>query len=55
MINKEAYIFRFLFIGDGATNYRTPLLNKLVSGKNLSVADLELVDCHGYLADGKKR
>ena len=33
MIKKEVYNFALLFIGDGATISRTPLLNRLVSGK----------------------
>ena len=41
-----------LFLGDGATISRVPLLNNLVSGKNLPVAVLELVDCKGHLAYG---
>ena len=41
-----------LFLGDGATISRAPLLNILVSGKNLPVAVLELVDCQGHLSDG---
>ena len=41
-----------LFIGDGATISIVPLLNLLVSGKNLPVAVLELVDFQGHLADG---
>ena len=40
-----------LFLGDGATISRVPLLNILVSGKNLPVAILELVDFQGHLAD----
>ena len=49
---KESEIFGLLFLGDGATIYRVPLLNILVSGKNLHVAVLELLDCQGHLADG---
>ena len=41
-----------MFIGDGDTLYITPLLNILVSGKNLSVAVLELVECQGRLEYG---
>ena len=41
-----------LFLGDGATISRVPLLNILVSEKNLPVALLELVDSQGHLADG---
>ena len=33
LIEKESDIFRLLFIGDGATISRVPLLNILVSGK----------------------
>ena len=32
---------------------RVPLLHILVSGKNLPVAVLELVDCQGHLSDGE--
>ena len=45
LIEKESDIFGSLFLGDGATISRVPLLNILVSGKNLPVAVLELVDC----------
>ena len=33
LIEKESDIFGFLFLGDGATISRAPLLNILVSGK----------------------
>ena len=46
LIKKESDIFELLFLGDGATIYRITLLNILVSGNNLQVAALELVDCH---------
>ena len=49
LIEKESDIFGLLFLGDGATISRFPLLNILVSGKNLPG---ELVDCQGHLADG---
>ena len=52
LIEKESEIFGLLFLGDGATISRVPLLSILVSGKNLPVAVLELVDCQGHLADG---
>ena len=52
LIEKESEIFGLLFLGDGATISIVPLLNILVSGKNLPVAVLELVDCQGHLADG---
>ena len=52
LIEKESEIFGLLFLGDGVTISRVPLLNILVSGKNLPVAVLELVDCQGHLADG---
>ena len=45
----------FLFLGDGATIYGVPLLKILVSGKNLPVALLELVDCQVHLADGGEK
>ena len=41
-----------LFLGDGVTISRVLLLNILVSGRNLPVAILELVDFQGHLADG---
>ena len=50
LIEKESGIFGFLFRGDGATISRVPLLDILVSGKNIPVAVLELVDCQGHLA-----
>ena len=55
LIEKESDIFGLLFLVDGATISRVPLLNIFVSGKNLFVAVLELFDCQGNLADGGKR
>ena len=52
LIEKESDIFGLLFLGYGATISRVPLLNILVSGKNLPVAVLEFVGCQGHLADG---
>ena len=40
LIEKESDIFGLLFLGDGAPISRFPLLNILVSGKNLPVAVL---------------
>ena len=54
MINNEAYIFGFLFLGDGAAIPRNPLLNILVSGKNLPVEVLELDGFQGHLEDSEK-
>ena len=51
-IEKDSEIFGLFFLGDGATISRVPLLNILVSGKNLPVAVLELVDCQVHLSDG---
>ena len=53
LIEKESEIFGLLFLGDGAIISRVPQLNILVSGKNLPVAVLELVDCQGHLADDR--
>ena len=52
LIEKESEIFGLLFLGDGAIISRFPLFNILVSGKNIPVAVLELVDCQGHLSDG---
>ena len=52
LIEKEFEIFGLLFLGDGAKISRVPLLNILVSGKNIPVAVLELVGCQGHLAYG---
>ena len=52
LIEKESDIFGLLFLGDGTTISRVPLLNILVSGKKLPVAVLELVYFQGHLADG---
>ena len=52
LIKKESDIFGFSFLGDCAIISRIPLLNILVSGKNLPVAVLEIVDCQVQLADG---
>ena len=55
LIKKESDIFGLLFLVDGVTISRIPLLEILVSGKDLPVAVLELVDCQVHLADcGKK-
>ena len=55
MIKKEAEIFGLLFLGDGATISRFPLLNILDSAKNIPVSVLEIVDCKGHLDDGNKK
>ena len=55
MIKKEAKIFGLLFLGDGATISRCPLLNILDSAKNILVDVLDIVDCQGYLAEGNKK
>ena len=55
LIKKESDIFGFLFLGDGATISRVPLLNILVSRTNLPVSVLELVYCQGHLEDGGKK
>ena len=52
MIKKEAEIFGLLFLGDGATFLRCPLLNILASGENIVVAVLEIVDSQGHIAYG---
>ena len=49
LIKKESDIFGFLFLGDGATISRVSLLKILVSGKNVPVAVLELVDFQVHL------
>ena len=55
MLKKEADIFELLFLGDGATISRFPLLNILASEKNIPVAVLEIVDCQGHLSCGNKK
>ena len=55
MIKKEADIFGLLFLGDGATISRCPLLNILCSAKNIPVAVLEIFDCQGHLSLGNKK
>ena len=52
LTKNESDIFGLLFLGDSATIFRIPLLNILVSGKNLPVAVLEPFYCQGHLADG---
>ena len=52
IINNRADILGLLFLDDGATIFITPLLNILVSGKNLPVAVFKLVGCQGNLPDG---
>ena len=51
----EADIFGLLFLGDGATISRCPLLNILASKKNISVSVLTIVDCQGHLAWGNEK
>ena len=55
MIKKEADIFGLLFLGDGATISRCPLLNILASSKNIPVAALKIVDCQVRRARGYKK
>ena len=55
MIKKEADIFGLLFLGDGATISRCPLLNILCSTKKIPVAVLEIVYCQGHLSLGNKK
>ena len=55
MIKKEAEIFGLLFLGDGATISRCPLLNILASAKNLPADVLEIIYFQGHLADGNKK
>ena len=55
MIKKETEIFGLLFLGDGVTISRCPLLNILASENNITVAVLEIVDCQGHIADGNKK
>ena len=55
MIKKEAEIFGLLFLGDGTTISRCPLLNILASVKNIPVDVLEIVYCQGNLARGYKK
>ena len=52
MIKKWSDIFGLLFLGDGATISRIPLLKVLVSGENVPVAVSEHVGFWGHLADG---
>ena len=52
VIKNEEESFGFLFIGGSDTIPRAPLLNILVSDKNLSASVLELVDFQERLADG---
>ena len=55
MIKKEADIFGLLFLGDGATISRCPLLNILASAKSITVAVLEIVYFQGHLSQGNKK
>ena len=55
MIKKEAEIFWFLSLGDGATIPRYQLLNILVFATNIPVAVLDIADCQGHLDDGNKK
>ena len=43
MINKEEDLFGLLFIGDGATISRTPLLKIMVYGKSIPVSIYNLL------------
>ena len=44
-----------LFLGDGSTISRRPLLNIIAYAKNIPVSVLENFDCQGHLADGNKK
>ena len=55
LIKKEYDIFGLLFLGDGATISRIPLLKILFSKKKLPVAVLELVDYQVHLEDGGEK
>ena len=55
LIKKYSDIFLLLFLGDGATISRIPLMDILVSGNNLPVAVLELFDFQGHLSDGGEK
>ena len=55
MLIKEAEIFGLIFLGDGTTISRCPLLKILCSAKNIPVAVLEIVDCQGHLSQGNKK
>ena len=54
MIKKELEILGLLSLGDGAKISRFSLLNILVSGKDIPVSILKIVDCQGHLPDGNK-
>ena len=55
IIKKEAEIFELLFLGDGATISKYPLLNIMTSARNIPVSVLEFFDCQVHLADGNKK
>ena len=55
MTKKEAEIFWLLILGYGAIISGCPLLNILDSGGNIQVNILEILDCQGHLAYGKKK
>ena len=55
MIKKEDDIFGLLFLVDGATISRCPLLNILASTKYIPVDALKIIDCHVHLAQGYKK
>ena len=55
MIKKESDIFGLLFLGDGVTISRCPLLNILDYEKNIPVAVLEIADYQGHLSRGYKK
>ena len=55
IIKKEADIFGLLFLGDGSTISRCPLINILDSGGEIPVSVLEIVYFQGHLSDGNKK
>ena len=55
MIKKKAETFWLLFLGEGATISRCPLLNILDSAKNIPVTILEIFYFQGCLADVNKK
>ena len=55
MIKKEAEIFGLLFLGDGVTISRCPLLNILDYAKTYQLLFWKSLICQGHLADDNKK
>ncbi len=54
-ILKDAYVFGFSWLCNGATIMQTPLLNMLVMCGNLPQTVMPIFDCTEYMSAGEKK